>query len=262
MEVFDYLNILWKRKLIIFLVVSAALAFTIVAGMLTTKIYRCEGFIGIGKVNGNQVVPPVAVHNFFRITPLVESFLKERGEDISADDFKLWTSGSGSPEYVRISADSPRRQLLPALISYAAEALAESHRPIYESSQKQIDIKISNIEASIMALEKRVAEMRHVLDEEFSRPEAEKRDYFFYLNMIQDKEFQRLRLQGQLDELVSKKQTWDSSSTRLSGEPLMKPGLVKPNWKRNLIIAVLIGLFISVCLAYILEYLKMRRSLV
>lgn len=260
-EVFDYLNIIWKRRRLISLGVLAALALTITVGLLTPKIYRCEGVIEIGKVNGAPVAEPVAAMVFFRMNPVVESFLKEKAETASPDDFTLWGAGVGNTRYVRVYAESPRRELLPNLIAYAADALDESLKPVYEKSQRQVDLKIRNMENNIDALEERIAAMHRVLDNEFSDSGAEKRDYYFYMNSLQDKEFQSLRLKGQLAELVSKRGDAISRAVRLSGDPKMHPGSVKPNWKRSLIIGGLVGLLISVCLAFILEYVRMRRSL-
>jgi len=260
-EVFDYLNIIWKRRRLLLLGVSVALIFTIAVGLLTPKIYRCEGIIEMGVVNGKPVAAPTDAMVFFRMNPVIENFLKERGETASPDDFTLWGTGVGNTQYVRVYAESPRRRLLPDLIAYAADALGESLQPVYERSLGGIDLKIRNMEDSIDALEKRIAAMHRILVSEFSDSGAEKRDYYFYLNLLQDKEFQSLRLQGQLAELVSKRGDGISRVVSLSGDPKMHPGSVKPNWKRSLIIGGLIGILISVCLAFILEYVRMRRSL-
>lgn len=260
-EIIDYLSVLWKRKLLVLLGMLAALLCAVVVSIMAPKVYRCEGIIEIGHVNGLPMASPLSAQVFFRTEPLAASFLKARGEDLSADEFSFKTDAIGGSGYIRLTIDSPVRRLLPDLVSYAAEALAESHRPIYENGRKQIDDSIRHMEEAVKALETRLEEMRRILREEFSRPGSEKRDYYFYLNTIQDKEFQLLRLQNQRDELILNSGKDDPTPTRLSGAPFMKPEMLKPDWTLNLIIGVLIGLLVSVCLAYVLEYREMRRSL-
>ncbi len=255
-ELVDYLRVIWKRKR---LIIVGTLVCMVVAGVVSLRlpeIYRAEALISIGNTLAS---PPLSSPPSLVIldTPknLVESIPIEYGlSEEEALKYSLKVEVVRGTSLMKIIMEGPDKMRVEELLKGVVNRLTDDHLRKTEGSIQPYRVLIEKLETDIKMIQKDIAQ----LGVRLKKVNTGKVDPVIVM-MVQNNLWQRKTslkdiqrnfllyrsLVGSLKEYKTK----EIGGVKAGKTP------VKPKKKRNVLIAGVVGLMMSLFLAFFIAYL-------
>ena len=265
-ELFGSLRVIWKRKILIFVGTLVCMVAGGIVNLRLPEIYRAEALISIGKtVNSRSVSlsPSFALVD----TPkyLAESIPAEYGLNTEeALKYPLKAEVVRAPSMIKVIQEGPDRRRVGKLLKGVVNKLIGNHLRKTESSIQPYRIHIENLEADIKEFQKSVAQMEAQLEEWRSeKMNIEKTDPAAVVSLQQTLWNRETDLRNIQKDLLSYRSFVDNLKeykTKVVGGVKTKKNPVKPKKKLNVMIGGVVGLTMSLFLAFFIGYLGKVRE--
>lgn len=255
----DYINMVkkrWKIILIIFLVFTIGSA---VVSFLLPRIYESTAMIKIGKMRNMDLENPSTVIEIFRTKPMVEKVAQELNIPAAHGQLGKLISKirmrekSGLLE-IKGRGETPEEAL--TLVNAAATAVLERHEEIFEQAKLILEEYLASGKQRLDEMEKEINILQKKIDElEATNSEAQAlvaQGYMESLERIRDR-YEQLEV-----ELRQKKmeESYGTVSTELVIPPTTPEKPIAPKKKQNVLVAGILGLFVGIVSAAIVEYFE------
>ena len=248
-DLVDYLRVIWKRKIFIIVGTLVCLVAGGIVNLRLPEIYRADALIKIGKILVSSS------SSSFLDTPknLVESIPIEYGlSEEEALKYLLKVEVVIGTSLVKIILEGPGKMRVEELLKGVVRRLTDDHLKKTESSIQPYSVLIEKLETDIKEIQKDIAQ----LEVRLRKMNAEKTDPVMVI-VLQNNLWQRkTSLRNIQQGLFSNQLAVDSIKeyrTRLIGG--VKQTTIKPKKRRNIMIAGVVGLTMSLFLAFFIEYL-------
>lgn len=289
-ELIDYLRVIWKRKILIIVGTLVCLIAGVTVSLRLPEIYHAEVLMRIGKVNTGSVSsssspPPFAlldtIENLVEIIP-VEYAL----EDEEALEYDLNVEVVKGTSLMKIVLKGPERKAK-ELLNEVVEEITTDHLRKTESSVRFYKVLIEKRETDIkeiqndlvretLELEEMNKEMNKEMNVEVDINETDpstlmmiqNRSLAIQNNILRMKQIaqynqrqSRIAIKSFQDDILLHQLTISSlkeNKTKLIGE--VESITIKPKRKRNVILTGVVGLMMSLFLAFFIEYLGKVRE--
>lgn len=258
-ELIDYLREIWKRKILITMGTLVCMVAGGVVSLMSSEIYRAEALISIGrKVLTPFPSSPLNLGPLDTPKNLVKSIPAEYGlneEEAVKDSLKVEVVKGTS--LMKIIMEGPDRRRVEKLFKGVMNRLIDGHLRAAEGSIQPYRVFIGDLEAEIEVVKKGIVE----LDAKLKKMNTEKVDPVAVV-MAQNNLWQRSDNLRNIQRNLLLYRTFVDSfkeyKTRLIGG--VKKTTVKPNKKRNVLMAGVVGLAMSLFLAFFIWYLRKARE--
>lgn len=248
-DLMDYVKVIFKRKKWLFSIFLLAIAGAFVLTANSPETYQTRAVLRIGQVRGEKLENPQEA----MIVLKQPSTLKEISKDINFENFEerpeneagvvdglLDVKNPEKSNLVVITAEDGSPQLAYEGAQAAANLVTERHNKLFEEKIKSIEERITIYQKEVDQLKEQIEQFRG-------------RNY---------SEGQGLALQGYLDSLRSSRnklnnlrlKKTNSKNTEIVAEPTIPESPEGPRLRLNLAIAGVLGIFIGIFWAFVLEW--------
>ncbi len=253
----DYLVVIWKRKTLVIVGVLVCMVAGGIVSLRLPEIYRAEALIGIGKtVNSRSVSLSPSFALFDTPKYLAESIPAEYGlNKEEALKYPLKVEVVRDPSMIKVIQEGPDRRRVGELLKGVVNRLIGNHLREAENSLQPFKTHIENLEADIKVFQKNIAQ----LEVQLEKMNIEKTDLVAVVmlqNTLWDRETNLRNIQQNLLRYLSVADRLNEYKTRVIGGIMAGKTPVKPKMKRNVIVTGIAGLWMSISLAFIIEYLR------
>jgi hypothetical protein len=265
-ELIDYLRVIWKRKKFIIVGAVVCIVLGIVWNLRSSVTYHAEAVISIGKVVSSQ---PSSIANFPALS-LIETSgsLREtipimygiKGKDSFGCSLNAEIVGNTS--MVRLIVEGPDRRAKKLLKAIIDRLIGDHHRKT-EASIIPYKLLINRLDADAKAIQERI-DLTEVRIKEEGDVETDPNLKIVLDSKMLDKEISVGRSRDYLRGIQQQRLIYDifvdsfTEYTEMLGE--VETSVIRPNWKRNIMLAGVIGLMMSFFLAFFVEYLANARE--
>ena len=253
-ELIDYLRVIWKRK---GLIIAGTLVCMIAAWVISLRlpeIYRADALISIGKtvISPSPSLSP-SLTPFDTPKNLAKSIPAEYGlNDEEASKYFLKAEDVRRTSLLNVTLEGPDRGRVEELLKGVVNRLIDDHLRKIESSIQPYRILIGELETYIKVIKKDMTESEAKL----KKMNIEKVDPVA-VAMVQNNLWQRKANLRDIQQKLLLYRTFVDSlkeyKTRLIGGIKKTP--VKPKKKLIVLMAGVVGLMMSLFLAFFIEYL-------
>ncbi len=253
----NYLRVIWKRKRLILVGTLVCIIAVGVISMRLPEIYRAEAIISIGKtVNSSSpsLSPSLAVLD--TTDNLIKSIPAKYGlnDEEEALKYPLKVEVVRGVSLIKVIQEGPDRKRVEELLKGVVNRLIDDHLRKIESSIQPYRILIGKLETDIKMIRKDIAQ----LEVQLEKMNIEKTDPVAVV-MVQNNLWQRgTNLRDTQQSLLLYRSVVDrlkEYKTKVIGGVTAGKTPVKPMKKLNVMIGGVVGLTMSLFLAFFIEYL-------
>ncbi len=258
-ELVGYLRVIWKRKR---LIIVGTLVCMVVAGVVSLRlpeIYRAEALIGIGKTLTSSSLAPLAPID----TPenLVKSIPVEYGlNEEEAVKYSLKAEVVRRTSLIKVIQEGPDRRRVEELLKGVVNRLVNDHLRKTESSIQPYRVLIGKLETDIKMIQKDMAQLEARLE----KMNTEKTDPAIVIITQNNLGQRETNLRGIRQDLLLYRSVVDrlkEYKTKVIGGIKANKNPIKPRKKRIVLTAGVVGLMMSLFMAFFIRYLgKIRES--
>jgi hypothetical protein len=252
-ELIDYLRVIWKRKI---LIIVGTLICMVVAGVVSLMLpekYRVDAIISIGKtlVSSSSSAPLDTPGNLAKSIPIEYGLSEEE-----ALKYLLKVEVVRETSLVKIILEGPDKVRIEELIKGIVNRLIDDHLRRTESSIQPYRSLIGKLEADVEVIKKNMAESEVKLE----KMNSEKVDPIVVMiaqNNLLERKANLRDIQKDIFgyRLFIDRFKGEEYKTKVLGGIKAKESLVKPKKKLIVLIAGVVGLMMSLFLAFFIEYL-------
>ncbi len=260
-ELVGYLRVIWKRKRLILVGTLVCIIAVGVISLRLPEIYRAEVLISIGK-KLSSVFPSSSVAAFDTPKNLTKSIPAEYGlnDDEEALKYPLKAEEVRGTPLIKVIQEGPDRKKVEEFLKGVVNRLIDDHLRKTETSLQPYRVFIGKLETDIKMIQKDIAQ----LEVQLEKMNIEKTDPVA-VAMIQNNLWQRgTNLRDTQQDLLFHRSIVDrlkKYQTKMVGGVKTPHSPVRPNKERNVMIASVVGLMMSLFLAFFIEYVgKVRES--
>lgn len=249
----DYLKVISKRKKLIFGFVLMVVILVLAFSFLTPKVYKIDTFLEMGAIGGQLLEKPEQL-----IAKINNDIYKTQVEE---KEFKISVTNPKNTNLIALEIESNRTQ-------EAQNFLAKINNLILKDHQERIKVKKELIENDIERIGNNIA---HLEKEKKNLEDKEKalEQLLPYQQLSQQLSGSLFMLLDVREKLAVKKQEIENSylsinslkislediqPTKIIKDPTISKKPVKPKILFNVIIAVVLGSFLGVLLAFLKEW--------
>jgi len=255
----DYINMVkkrWKIILIIFLVSTITSG---VVSFLLPKTYESRAMVKIGRMRNSLLEEPSTVIEIFKTKPILEKVAEELNVPTTQEKLRELASKIKMKEKSRLLEIKGRGgtpEAAMGLVNGVTAVLLRRHEQIFERVKVILEEylasgkeRLAEMDKEIEMLQKKIEELR-VIDSEAKATVA--RGYMESLERSRDR-YELLQV-----ELREKKmeESYGTVSTELVIPPRIPEYPIAPKKKMNVLIAGILGLFVGLICAAIVEYFE------
>jgi len=255
----DYINMVkkrWKIILIIFL------AFTITSGVvsfLLPRTYESTAMVGIGRTRDRLLEEPSTVIEIFKTRPILEKVAEEL--NISPTQRKLrelaskvkMKEKSGLLE-IRGKGETPEEAL--KLVNGVTTVLLKRHEQIFARAKMILEEYLVSAKNRLFQIEKEIEMFQKKIDK-LGATDSDAKAMLSrgYMDSLEKSRARYEELQVELRE-KKMEESYGTVSTELVIPPRIPESPIAPKKKQNVLIAGILGLFIGLICAAVVEYFE------
>ena len=254
-ELINYLRVIWKRKIIIFVGTLICMAVGVVTNLRLPDTYRAAAVVKIGKkaspssLSSLSLSPLDTSGNLIKTIPI--EYRLSNGHRLKVESF----SGASMLRIVVEGLDRGVKESLSDVVN----KLTEEHLRVIEKAMRPYKMLVNKLDTNASTIQNEIVESKAILQE--IQTKGLEHDG---VAMIHDRILQASSDLRVTDQEVLKYQAFidymneDGFKTRLVGKVSMTT--IKPNKKRNLLLAISVGFVATVFLVFFMEYIVMART--
>jgi len=287
-DLFEILKILWKWKYLIILGTAVIVTLTVAVNLNMKKIYQITMLLkpGIQKLNAEG--KPVYIESVQNIKLIIENeiipeiseHLKEKSKDRIVTPCKFKVDANEKSYIVTVICESPAIEEGTNNLNYLSDILFSAYDKrmnyLHENYDYQIMLAKRQLEFSLdeeKFVTSKINDIQHRLDKftleietstELSNSKIRSQDTLLDYSSIVEKVADLKRKQSEVSLLIDKyKKEIKTLANEKNGlkafsviqPPTANPHPVSPQKKRNIILAIMLGLFLMVSLTFFIEYI-------
>ncbi len=268
-KLIDYLNVVWKRKVLIVggtlltaatvLVVSLSMPKTYEVSR-TLKIGRLPGTISDGRVIEGKLIETrdhiIARLNDHRI--LRTAVEKIHPGLTSTEMNNLVSIGRKTNPDIRYTVRANDSQVGRQIADKLAEYIIKIHRPIFDIGLQIAKSYEAELEANIRSLETENRNLKRILEKKVKQPDFDTTVVLLLEANIGERERNLAAIRRELRMAYLSRVGSANTSVIAADIPPQHP--VKPRVKLNVVLAATLGLMMFTFVAFFMEYIEKARS--
>ena len=255
----DYINMVkkrWKIILIIFLVSTITSG---VVSFLLPKTYEVSALVRIGRMRNNLLEEPSTTIEIFKTRPVLEKVAEGLGGPVTQEKLGELASKISMKEktdLLEIKGRGETPEEATRLVNGVTAVLLDRHGQIFEQAKIILEEYLDSGKARLVEIEKEIEMLRKKIDElETTNSEAKAMVARGYMEGLERSRDRYELLQVELRE-KKMEESYGTVSTELVIPPATPEKPIAPKKKQNVLIAGILGLFVGLICAAIVEYFK------
>ncbi|MBA7504677.1 hypothetical protein ES706_03324 [subsurface metagenome] len=255
----DYINMVkkrWKIILIIFLVSTITSG---VVSFLLPKTYEASALIRIGRMRNKLLEEPSTTIEIFKTKTMLEKVTEELNVPTTQEKLRELASKIKMKEKaglleIKGRGETPEEAL--KLVNGVTAVLLNRHGQIFERARTILEEYLASGKQRLVEIEKEIKMLRRKIEElGVTNSDAKAivvRGYMEGLERSRDR-YEQLQV-----ELREKKmeESYGTVSTELVISPTIPEKPIRPKKKQNVLIAGILGLFVGLICAAVVEYFE------
>ncbi len=258
-----YINVLLKRKGIIILifliaVITAALVSYFVAISPSPPIYQSSIVFSVAQIDDRAVVNITEALEIVRSSVLLDRVIERMGLEISAVQLKsqIEVKNLKGTNFIEISVvdDSPEKAI--NIVENIVEVFVSQNQGKYQEKTKLIEDRLKTIEEQIVEFEKNIQEIEKTKKKITETEELSEGERQFQTSLLLSSSVTERELYNDLSDQANSLKTSlkDCEDFKIINNTQMPILPIKPNFKLNILIAGVLGLFVGIFVAFFLEF--------
>lgn len=240
-EIYDYFQMIKKRRWQILVIFIATILIAGVYSLTAPKIYESSAIIKIGKAE-NALIQ--TVDEIIRISKNKGVLIRALSPDLSE---------------IKTRGENPKKNL--EMVNQFVADLLNRHQQIYQEKSQLFETGINLMESRKTELENEITDLQNKI-QALGTPTSEAQAIVFqtYLTNLNSVKY---RLNQTEEKLVTKNQEKINNyqATKLETQPSFPVSPIRPNLKLNLIIGIALGFLLGLLWVFVAEYFKPRKQI-
>jgi capsular polysaccharide biosynthesis protein len=264
-ELIDYLSVIWKRKVLIVCGTLLAASGALLVSPSIPKTYEVSRTLKIGELpremlfQGKMIESREAVMDHLRdhtvLTKGIEELQLRMGPEELANLVSIDAKTNPHVRY-RVQAASP--QLAWRIADWLAEHIITLHKRSFDKGMQIAEEYEAELLAKIRSLEKEIRSKNWLLERRMKGPEVDAPQTMVLQANIAEREGTLSTLRANLQSARLSLLGYANTTTIAADAPPEQP--IKPKIVLNVALAGMLGLMISIFLAFLLEYVERAKS--
>jgi len=255
----DYISMVkkrWKIILIIFLVSTITSG---VVSFLLPRTYESSVMVRIGRTRNRLLEEPSTVIEIFKTKAMLEKVaeeidtphIHEKAEELAA---KIKIKEKSGLLEIKGRGETPEEAL--ELVNGVTAVLLNRHEQIFERARTILEEYLASGKQRLLEIEKEIKMLRKKIEElEVTNSEAKATVVRGYMEGLERSRDRYEQLQVELRE-KKMEESYGTVSTELVIPPTIPEKPIGPKKKQNILIAGILGLFIGLICAAVVEYFE------
>ena len=255
----DYLNMVRKRWKIIFVIFLVSIITSGVVSFLLPETYEASAMLRIGRMRDRLLEEPSTVIEIFKTKPMLEKVAEELNVPPTQGKLRELASKikmkekSGLLE-IKGKGETPEETM--RLVNGVTAVILNRHGQIFEQGKLILDEYLASGKKRLFEMEKEIGILQKKIDKlEATSSEAQAMLARGYMDTLEKSRARYEQIQVELRE-KKMEESYRTVSTELVIPPRTPEYPTGPKKKQNVLIAGILGLFIGVVCAAIVEYFK------
>lgn len=250
-DLIDGFRVIWKRKILIIVGTLVCIVVGVAVSWKLPETYRAEAIMKVGKTLTSffpPLIPLDTPENLTKSIPIEYGLNNEEGDSKLSLKVEVVTGTS----FIKLVMKGHEERKAKELLKEIVERIIVDHNRITEKSIKPYSVFIEKLETDIKMIQKKTAQLEGRLKEK-NNEETAPVIAMLVRNDLEQGRINKISIRNTVFKHKMAIDTLKENKTRLVGEVIEI--CVKPKKRRNIILAGVVGLTISLFLAFLMEYL-------
>lgn len=272
LELIDYLRMLWKRRKFILLGTIFSVAAAGVISLALPPWYEATAQIRIGRVWDKDIENPYLASEFITSDAFLTKVIQKLNLQTSPYKMKKkgivevhlleggTTVGQKFPVLLGIQTHARSPQEAVDLGNAVAGFLIEEHKQRFGERLKEYQSYEKDLALQVGRIEEQINDLEGFLKKQSLNPTVNAPSVILLQSQLEQKSVQLLNFKKELKETrINNTSSIVTEDTKLIAQPILPEEHMNPKVKLIMTVAAVLGLFISLVLAFFLEYLERVR---
>jgi len=272
-DVGKYLQVLWKRRVIILIFTLVCAVSAGILSFLTPKTYQSELLLRIGKIGNVGNVGSIAIENEAMVVELIKSktflatvikkYLKEmQARNIDPKELKELNvkatfekdiQGIRKTEMVKIQAEANSPQQAAEIVNAIANEVITRHKEKFENAESILMKIEGDLDIQILASEKQIEELKKIISRIERDPKVDAPAVILLRANLNDTENSLTSLKQKQGNLKMARSILYTQNTNVTDPPVIPEKPIKPRKAIYIAIGTLIGLMLGIFWALVVK---------
>jgi len=255
----DYLRMIKKRWKIILIIFLVSTITSRVVSFLLPRTYESTAMVRIGRMRDRLLEEPSTIIEIFKTRPILEKVAEELNippteEKLQELASKIKMKEKSGLLEIRGKGETPEEAL--KLVNGVTTVILKRHEQIFARAKIILEEYLASGKERLAKMEKEIEMLQKKIDRlEATDSEAKALVAQGYIASLERSKDRRAGLQVELRE-KKMEESYRTVSTELVIPPRTPESPIAPKKKQNVLIAGILGLFIGVVCAAIVEYFE------
>ncbi|HXF90369.1 MAG TPA: Wzz/FepE/Etk N-terminal domain-containing protein [Candidatus Nitrosotenuis sp.] len=271
-ELIDYVLVISRRRKFIFLGTFLLVVIAGVVSFTLPPLYEATTQIKIGRVWDKELENPYLTSELINSDAFLEKVIKKlnlsitpfqlkRKELIKTRVLEWGASGQKIPVLLTIQTRSHDPQEAVNLGNVIGDFLVEDHQQRYEERLKEYKEYEKDLRFQVTRIEEQVNELEQLIKKQSLNPAVSAPSVILLQAQLEQKSAQLLTFKKELkDTRINNYSSLVTENTRIVSMPVLPREHINPHVVLNMVLTGMLGFFITLILAFFLEYLKKART--
>lgn len=267
-ELIDYLRVIWQRRKFILLGTLIPVIIVGVVSAAMTPLYEATTQIRIGRVWDKEIENPYFVSELItsdaflnkvvqKLNPSVTPYELKQNKMIDVQVVEGGTSGPRVPILLSIKTRAHEPKDAVDFGNMIADLLVEQQYRRFDERLQQYLSYEKDLEGQVDRMEEQINVLEKLLQKQSLSPTVNAPAVILLQAQLEQKNVQLLSFKKELKETkVNNLSSIVTESTKIISPPVLPKNHINPRGKFNMAVAGALALFLSIMLAFFLEYLK------
>jgi capsular polysaccharide biosynthesis protein len=258
----DYLEVLLKWKKLIISITVVALILAVVLNFFIFKpVYRGSAVVYIAQVNNAPLIKPKDVQSQITSDGFLQKIAQDLGVSYTEVKDSIAVSTAQDSKILVVNFDSEDKELIKSFFNYFMSELNSFNNQAYQTQIESYQSQISSLRSQIDSLDKQgedVLSRLKILEQKGTTNSEYMLEYSQLRGVYDSIISKRVAIAGQITQIQSVIN--GSNAFFYENQPLILDSPVKPRKAFNIAITLLIAFFLSVLLAFFVEYWRGKET--
>ena len=261
----EYINVLLKRKGVIILIfLIAVIAAALVSYFAISPIYQSSAIFSVAQIDSRAVINITESLEIMRSNILLDEVINRMDLEISAGQLKsqIEVKNLKGTNFIEVSIVADLPEKAKNLAENITEVFIKQNQGKYREKVKLVEDRLKTLEEQIAEFEKNIQEIKKIIKEIAASEELSEGEKQFQTSLLLNSSVTERSLYNNLTNQASSLKTSLKSCEdfKIINYAQLPAVPIKPNKKLNILIAGVLGLFVSIFVAFFLEFWQKSKS--
>lgn len=270
-ELIDYLRVIWRRRKLVFLMPALSVIIAGVVSLMLPPLYEATAQVRIGRVWEKEIESPYLiverVDSDAFLSRVIEQvnlpttpYRMKKGNVVEARVLEGGSTGQKVPLLISIQAHANDPKQAVEIANTVASILTEDHKRRFEEKLNEYLAYEKELSREVVRIEEQMRDLENMIKKQQMNPSVNAPSVILLQAQLEQKNAQFLNFKKELKDVrINNTSSIITEDSKLIAPPILPKESINPRIKLNMAVAGAVSLFLTLILAFFLEYLDQVR---